>query len=90
MNFIRSIDISGILVVATLLLLPFLFFLVLNFLMVVERVLLFIERVIIRIFGEVVGKIFHVIAVVIIAIFSPIRYLYDLFNFKKRKSLGRR
>ena len=80
-----GIDIRAIIVVAGLVGLPLLFFVILNFLVLLEKLLSFIERILIRVFGEFVGMIFRHIFAVLGAIIGVFKFIFS-FGRSKRSS----
>ncbi len=84
---ILDIDIRAISVVLFLFFLPIVFFVVLNFLALLEKLLAFIERVLVRVFGEFVGGIFRYIFAVLGAIIGGLRFIFS-FGRSKRSSRG--
>lgn len=83
MNF-PNIDIRAIAVVFFLVFLPILFYLLLNFMVVVQKVLGFIEKILVRVFGEFVGRIFRVIFGVLGAFIGVLGAIVGVFRPKKR------
>lgn len=78
------LDIRGLAVLFFLLFLPLLFYLLLNIMVVAEKILAFIEKILISIFGDIVVRIFRTIFAVLGAIIGVLRAIVDVFRPKKR------
>lgn len=85
-QLVFGIDLRSLIVVFGLLFLPVIFYLLLNIFVVIEKVLSFIEKVLIRVFGEFVGKVFRVIFGIIGGIIDVLRAILSVFIPKKKRS----
>lgn len=85
-QLVFGIDLRSLIVVFGLLFLPVIFYLLLNIFVVIEKVLSFIEKVLIRVFGEFVGKVFRVIFGIIGGIIDVLRAILSVFIPKKKGS----
>lgn len=87
-EMIFGIDIRAISVVLTLVFLPIVFYVVLNFLALVEKLLSFIEKILIRVFGEFVGRIFRFIFAVLSAIIGGLKFIFSFGRSKRSRRVG--
>jgi uncharacterized membrane protein required for colicin V production len=85
MDYIPDRNMQNIAVVLMFLLLPVVFYGILNIFVVIEKILSFIEKILIRIFGEFVSKIFRVIFGILGGIISVLRAILSVFIPKKKK-----
>lgn len=80
-----GIDIRGIAVVAILVFLPIVFYGVLNILSLLEKLLSFVERILIRVFGDIVGRVFRVIFGVLGAFISVLKFIFSFGRSKRTR-----
>ena len=85
-QLVFGIDLRSLIVVFGLLFLPVIFYLLLNIFVVIEKVLSFIEKILIRVFGEFVVKVFRVIFGIIGGIIDVLRAILSVFIPKKKGS----
>ena len=88
MNFLGQ-DIGGLGVLFFFLFLPVIFYLLLNILVVLEKALGFIEKILVRIFGQFVGRIFRAIFAVLGAIIGVLGAMLSVFKPKRSKRTQR-
>ncbi|MBM3279654.1 MAG: hypothetical protein FJY95_16485 [Candidatus Handelsmanbacteria bacterium] len=78
-------DIRGVAVVFILLFLPLVFYVLLNFLAIIEKILSFLEKILISIFGEFLGRIFRVTFGILGAIIGVLKAIVDVFRPKRAR-----